>query len=110
MIILPKSSNLSYSQNKIRYVRDSTQDNSILKTEIGNKTLKTYFHFNDTNNKLANILVRVANKIAHFFGAKTISQDNLSNCLRHANAQLNTKLNFTLLELQELLVSSFIFE
>ena len=30
MIILPKSSDLLYSQKKIRYAHDSTQDNDIL--------------------------------------------------------------------------------
>lgn len=92
MSIIQKFSNMIYSRSKVRYERDETRDeNDLSERRIGKETQKTYFHFDDKNNKIANVLVRIGNRIAHFFGAKTISQNNLSNCLRHANSYFTDK-------------------
>jgi len=102
MSIIQKFSDMIYSQNKVRYARDETRDeNDLSKKKFGKETQTTYFHYDDKNNKVANVFVRIGNKIAHFFGAKTISQDNLSNCLRHANAHFENGRKFAIHELWE---------
>ncbi len=74
--MLPVINKLRYSKDNVRYVQDLTKpvQDGVCGFEDGTKS---------------SWIITVANKIAHWFGAKTISQDNLSTNLRRANAKLN---------------------
>jgi len=91
---------MKYSQSKVRYARDTTKnenDLSIIKTRT--ETKQTYFYYNYNHKRFTDVLVRIGSKLASFFGAKTISQNNLSNCLRHANAYFANNYEFTISQL-----------